>query len=482
MSFITEDFLLSNDTAARLYHEHAAAQPIIDYHCHLPPADLAGNRKFANLFEAWLEGDHYKWRAMRTHGVDEAYCTGEADPYDKFLAYARTVPYTLRNPLYHWTHLELKRYFDLDLLLSEDTAREVWDEANRRLADMPVAKIIDRFDVRVIGTTDAPTDDLSHHQTLAESDTLPRTTVAPTFRPDKTHDLSDLAAWNQTVDAVGEAAGVRVRTFDDLLDALSKRHAFFHACGGRLSDHGLTHLPTAECSAETARDIFDRARGRGDDAFATTDFDSPSPLSDRDGERFTSFMMLFFAGLDHAAGWTHQLHLGAMRNNNAWALEHLGPDTGFDSIGDERQAPGLRRHLGTLAGRKTLPRTILYNLNPADNYLFATMAGNFQQGPTPGKVQFGSGWWFLDQHEAMTWQMNALSNLGLLPHFVGMLTDSRSFLSFPRHEYFRRLLCDLIGRDVEAGVLPDDGELLGRTVEDICFGNASRYFGFEFKG
>ncbi|MEM6458626.1 MAG: glucuronate isomerase [Planctomycetota bacterium] len=485
MPFITDDFLLSNDTARRLYHEHAAKQPIFDYHCHLPPQDLAGNRRFNNLFEAWLEGDHYKWRAMRANGVDEAYCTGDAKPYDKFLAFARTVPMTLRNPLYHWCHLELKRYFDIDVLLSGDTAREVWDEANRKLADLPVAEIVKRFDVAAIGTTDAPADSLEHHKKLASSDTLPRTAVVPTFRPDKLHDLSDPAAWQAQVAALGEAAGVRIKTLDDLLDAVAKRHAFFHSLGGRCSDHGLTHLPEHTCTEQQAKDIFRRAMGEDPD-FDDEDLHVRDRPKAGDQERFTSFMMLFFAELDHAAGWTHQLHLGAMRNNNGWAMEHLGPDTGYDSIGDYRQAPGLRRHLGELARRERLPQAILYNHNPSDNYLFATMAGNYQGGPTgkpgrPGKVQFGSGWWFLDQKEGMTWQINALSNLGLLPRFVGMLTDSRSFLSFPRHEYFRRLLCDILGRDAEAGELPDDLDLLGDTVEAICFGNARDYFGIELK-
>ena len=480
MTFIHDDFLLSNDTAAALYHDYAKTQPIYDYHCHLPPADLAGNRKFGNLYEAWLEGDHYKWRAMRANGVNERFCTGDAEPYEKFKAFAATVPHTLRNPLYHWTHLELKRYFDIDLLLNQDTAREVWDHANAKLADLPVAQILDRFDVALIGTTDQPTDDLNHHRQLSENNLLPRTTVVPSFRPDKLHDLTDPAAWNRTVDQLAHVTGVRIAGFEDFLQAVTARHRYFHDHGARVSDHGLTALPAAECSEDLARTIFDRARGRDRDA-------RPEDLVLHDGprrndaDRFTSYMMLFLAELDHAADWTHQLHLGAMRNNNAWAMEHLGPDTGYDSIGDYRQAPGLRRHLGTLAGREKLPRTILYNLNPADNYLFAAMIGNYQDGATPGKLQFGSGWWFLDQKQAMTWQLDALSNLGLLTRFVGMLTDSRSFLSYPRHEYFRRVLCDLLGRDVAAGELPDDREMLGRVVEDICFHNAHRYFGIELK-
>ncbi|MEM1446914.1 MAG: glucuronate isomerase [Planctomycetota bacterium] len=484
MSFITDDFLLTNEPARRLYHEFAAAMPIYDYHCHLPPADLAANRTFGNLFEAWLEGDHYKWRAMRANGTPEKYCTGDAEPYEKFVAFAQTVPHTIRNPLYHWTHLELQRTFGIDLLLNEDTAKEVWDEANRQLDAMPVSSILQKFDVAVIGTTDAPADDLKLHEKIAASDTFPKTAVYPAFRPDKAHDLSDQKVWNATVDEIAEAAGVgKLRKLDDLLDALSKRHAFFHEQGCRLSDHGLTHLPAHKCTKRQAEDIFLRARGEDPDFDDAQDdlhyYDAPKA---GDQERFTSFMMQFFGHLDHAAGWTHQLHLGAMRNNNGWAMEHLGPDTGYDSIGDYRQGPGLRRHLGTLAADEKLPKVILYNLNPADNYLFATMAGNYQDGITPGKIQYGSGWWFLDQKEGMTWQMNALSNLGLLTRFVGMLTDSRSFLSYPRHEYFRRLLCDLLGQDVVKGELPDDLNMLGEVVRNICYENAVGYFGMALRG
>lgn len=485
MPFISNDFLLSDDTARRLYHDYAAPQPIFDYHCHLPPHDLAANRTFNNLFEAWLEGDHYKWRAMRANGVDEVYCTDDADPYEKFLAFAKTVPHTIRNPLYHWTHLELKRYFDIDLLLNEDTAQEVWDTANAKLAAMPVAGILEQFDVALIGTTDDPLDSLEHHQTLAKSNTFPRTRVVPSFRPDKLHDLSDAKAWRKRIKALGKATGVKIRKLDDLLEAIAKRHLFFHEMGCRVSDHGLTHLPAHDCTHKKAKAIFDRAMGKddsGDDDLHPSD----GPVAG-DNERFSAFMMLYFGQLDHDAGWTHQLHLGAMRNNNGWAMQNLGPDTGFDSIGDFRQGPGLRRHLGTLAGREMLPKVILYNLNPADNYLFATMVGNYQGGPpgkpaTPGKVQFGSGWWFLDQKEGMTWQMNALSNLGLLTRFVGMLTDSRSFLSYPRHEYFRRLLCDLLARDVAAGELPNDIDMLGQVVANISFQNARQYFDIDLKG
>lgn len=466
--FIDDDFLLSNETARRLYHEHAARQPIYDYHCHLPPKDLAENRRFDNLFEVWLEGDHYKWRAMRANGVAEKFCTGDADPWEKFLAFAKTVPHTLRNPLYHWTHLELKRYFDIDTLLSEDTAKDVWDEANGQLKSMDVKAILDRFNVALIGTTDDPADTLEHHKAIREAKRYD-TAVYPAFRPDKAYAIADAEAFNAYVEKLG-AAGDSLDTFTD---ALRRRHAYFHQVGSRLGDHGLTHLPVATCTDDQARAIYAKTR-RGE---ATTR---------EEQDRFTVYMMLLFGRLDAEAGWVKQLHLGPIRNNNAWAAEHLGPDTGFDSIGDYPQAQGLSNYLGALAGRQSLPKTILYNVNPRDNYVFATMAGNFNgagdANSPPGKMQYGSGWWFLDQKEGMTRQINALSNLGLLARFVGMLTDSRSFMSYPRHEYFRRLLCDLLGRDVEAGELPNDPALLGRVVEDICFNNARAYFGMALRG
>jgi len=465
MSFITDDFLLTNDTARKLYHEHAADQPIYDYHCHLPPHDLAANRQFNNLHEVWLEGDHYKWRAMRANGIGEAYCTGEADPFDKFKAFAATVPHCIRNPLYHWTHLELERYFGVDILLNQETAREVWDEANRQLQQMNVKSILDKFKVALIGTTDDPADDLAHHKQLAEEKPFD-TAVYPAFRPDKCYQIGNTKAFNAYVTTLEAAADIKCDKFKDFLEAIAQRHAFFHRMGSRLSDHGLTHLPAVTCDKAQAKAIYKRARAN-------------ETISPTEVEQFTVYMMLYFGELDADAGWTKQLHLGPMRNNNAWAMEHLGPDTGFDSIGDYPQGPGLSMYLGTLAGREKCPKTILYNINPSDNYLFATMIGNYQDGVTPGKLQFGSGWWFLDQKEGMTWQINALSNLGLLTRFVGMLTDSRSFLSYPRHEYFRRLLCDLLGKDVEAGELPNDMAMLGKVVEDICFNNAKHYFGMQ---
>jgi glucuronate isomerase len=465
MSFITADFLLRSAPARRLYDDHAARQPIFDYHCHLPPQEIAQDRRFANLTEAWLEGDHYKWRAMRTNGIAEQYATGDADPYQKFLAWARTVPKTIRNPLYHWTHLELVRYFGIEERLDESTARSVWERANEQLAgDLSVHGILRRFDVRVVCTTDDPADSLEWHEIIRAS-SLP-TRVYPTFRPDRALDVDQPAVFNPWVDRLSATANVDIVRFGDLLDALRQRHQAFHDIGGRLSDHGLVRCPIGACSETQAAAIFDEARaGR--------------PADPESAERFAAFMMEFFGHLDAARGWTKQLHLGARRNANSRAMRNLGRDTGYDSIGDTAQADALGTYLDRLDSAGALPKTIVYNLNPADNYVFATMIGNFQDGSVPGKIQFGSGWWFLDQREGMEWQMNALSNAGLLSRFVGMTTDSRSFLSMPRHEYFRRVLCNLIGGDVASGDLPGDFGLLGPIVEDICFGNATRYFGLD---
>lgn len=470
MSFIQNDFLLSNDAARRLYHEHAAGQPIYDYHCHLPPEDLAEDRRFGNLAEVWLAGDHYKWRALRANGVDESLITGDADPYDKFIAWAQTVPKTLRNPLYHWTHLELKRYFGIDVALSGDTAREVWDEANAQLKQMPVSAILAKFNVALICTTDDPVDDLKLHAKIRDSSIYKDTAVCPAFRPDRAFGVGDVEAWNGYVDRIANASGTACNNLGGLLAALKQRHTYFHVAGCRLSDHGLTHLPAVDCTREHADGIFAELR-------------HGNPVTKEDAERFVVFMMLHLAEHDADRGWVRQLHLGPMRNNDPRALRELGPDTGFDSIGDYPQGEGLSGYLGTLSGRGKLPKTVLYNLNPSDNYLFAAMVGNFQSGGLgPGGMQYGSGWWFLDQEEAMRWQMNALSNIGLLSRFVGMLTDSRSFMSYPRHEYFRRVLCDLLGTDMESGRLPGDLGLVGGMVEDICFNNARDYFGMVLKG
>ena len=466
MSFIHDDFLLESKAARRLFHKYAAHQPIIDYHCHLPPKDVADERRFRNLFEIWLEGDHYKWRAMRASGVAEQFCTGDAEPYEKFLAWARTVPQCLRNPLYHWTHLELKRYFGIDDLLNEKTADSVWARANETLQapQLSAKGILGKFCVKAVCTTDDPADPLTYHEKIAASGLATR--IYPTFRADRVMDPHQPEVFNPWIDRLAKTANVHIAQLNDLLDALRKRHQAFHDSGGRLSDHGLDQAYAAECSDAQAKTIFDKARaGKG----AAPD----------EREAFASYIMVFLGRLDAEKGWTKQLHLGARRNSNTRGLKALGRDVGYDSIGDLPQIDALGRYLDRLEQENALPKIVLYNLNPADNYAFATMIGNFQDGSVAGKIQFGSGWWFLDQKEAMEWQLNALSNNGLLAHFVGMLTDSRSFMSYPRHEYFRRVLCNLLGREMDNGELPNDEEMIGALVEKVCYNNAEWFFGLQ---
>jgi glucuronate isomerase len=466
MPFISPDFLLESTAARTLYHTYAAPEPILDYHCHLAPNLIASDHRFADLAEIWLAGDHYKWRAMRANGVAEAFCTGAASPWEKFLAYARTVPRLIRNPLFHWTHLELKKYFGITDLLNEETAPAIWDQANVRLAepDMTTRGILGLSRVVAVCTTDDPADSLEHHRLLRDDPTL-ATRVYPAFRPDKALTVDQPAVFNPWLDRLSAAAGIDCNAFPAFLEALRQRHDAFHALGARLSDHGLTVVPDADCSDAEAARIFDTARaGRVD-------------VSASDAEKFRSRMMLFFGQLDAEKSWTKQLHLGALRNANSRMHRQLGPDTGFDSIGDWPQVERLARYLDRLNDAGALPKMIVYNLNPADNYAICTLLGNFQDGSIAGKLQFGSGWWFLDQKEAMEWQINALSNLGLLGRFVGMLTDSRSFLSYPRHEYFRRVLCNMLGSDMEKGLAPRDFDLVGGMVRDICFRNARDYFG-----
>jgi len=465
--FLPDDFLLPNPWARRLYFEHAAKQPIFDYHCHLPPDQIAGNWQFANLTQIWLGGDHYKWRALRAAGVPEDLITGTASSdYDKFLAFARTVPALVRNPLHHWSHLELRRYFGIDLLINEANAPRIWEEANARLATPALTThgILTSNRVTVVCTTDDPADTLEHHQAIARSGLATR--VYPTFRPDKALAVNAPAVFNPWCDLLSERSGVEVRNLPTLLEALDRRHAFFHSLGGRLSDHGLETLPDVECTAREASVIFDQAR-------------AGTAATPEQTAKFVWFLLVHLGRLDAARGWTKQLHLGALRNTNSRLLRRLGSDAGVDSIGDFPQTRALARYLDTLDRDDRLPRIILYNLNPADNYAFATMAGNFQDGSIPGKLQFGSGWWFLDQKEAMEWQINALSQLGLLSRFVGMLTDSRSFLSYVRHEYFRRLLCGMIGTDIQAGLIPADEAAVAKLVRDICYDNAAGYFGLQ---
>lgn len=458
--FITEDFLLSNEVARRLYHEFAAPQPILDYHCHLSPKDIAENRRFANLFEIWLEGDHYKWRAMRANGVPEKYITGDATPYEKFTAWARTVPYTLRNPLYHWTHLELQRYFGITELLDEKSAPAIWEQANALLAgELTTQGILQKFRVDIVCTTDDPTDDLRHHQAMAKSKL--ETRVFPCFRPDKALAVGDgeFLPW---IDRLSKASDVDVRDLQSFLQALRKRHDDFHSVGCRLSDHGLKHCYADPCTEQVATEIFARAR-------------LGEAIGEEEQIQFASFLMLFFGQLDAEKGWTKQLHLGALRNVNTAARRRLGADTGYDTVGDFPQAEQLAAYLDLLAREGALPQMIVYNVNPADTFLFATLIGCFQDGERPGKIQYGSAWWFLDQKQGITAQIDALSNVGLLSRFVGMVTDSRSFMSYPRHEYFRRVLCDMVGQDVERGELPEDDGLLGRLIQDVCYDNAKKY-------
>ncbi len=465
-TFISENFLLETETARELYFNHAAGLPIYDYHCHLPPRQIAENHTFRNLYEIWLAGDHYKWRAMRANGVPERFCTGDATDEEKFAAFIRTVPYTLRNPLYHWCHLELLRYFGIDDLIDESSGPGIWKQANARLAetDLSVHGILERNRVAVICTTDDPAGTLDFHQQIAAQKL--KTRVYPTFRPDgalKVDQPAAFNAWCARLEAVSQAD---TEDFRGLCSALAQRHSDFHRVGCRLSDHGLESCLAIECDEAQAARIYQRVR-------------AGTPASPDEARQFGAYMMLYFGRLAAAAGWTLQLHLGALRDTNSRQCAVLGPDTGFDSIGDFPQANALAWFLDRLDSNGELPKTVLYNVNPRDNYAVAAMAGNFQDDSIAGKIQFGSGWWYLDQLEGMTWQLNALSNIGLLRRFVGMTTDSRSFLSYTRHEYFRRLLCNLLGNDVEKGLLPRDIKLLGNMVREIGFENARRYFGLE---
>jgi len=466
MAYLDENFLLYSPTARRLFHEVAKDQPIIDYHCHLSPREIATNHRWENISDIWLGGDHYKWRLMRANGISEQLITGSASPREKFQAWAETVPFTLRNPIHHWTHIELQRYFGIDLLLTPDTADEIWERTNAKIAEpnFSVHGLLKKFDVRVVGTTDDPADPLDDHHLIAASDLV--TKVLPTFRPDKAFlvDRPDLLAlWLEKLEATSDMDIVHL---SDLLAALQKRHDDFHAAGGRLSDHGLDRLPALRCTDEEAAMIFNNAR---EGKVATSE----------EKEKFSFYLMVFFGQLDAAKGWTKQLHLGAFRGVNSQMAGKLGPDTGFDTIGDTEQGASLVIYLDALVSAGAMPKIVLYNLNPRDNYLFACLTGAFQDGTVAGKIQFGSGWWFLDQKNGMELQLDALSATGLLSRFVGMLTDSRSFLSFPRHEYFRRILCNLIGGEADRGELPDDFEALSGLISAVCFGNAKRHFGFD---
>jgi glucuronate isomerase len=466
-SFMTEDFLLQNDTAIKLYHDFAKAMPIFDYHCHISPQEIAEDKQFATLTEIWLADDHYKWRAMRFNGVNERFCTGDASDWEKFEKWAETVPYTIRNPLYHWTHLELKNTFGIEgKLLGPDTAREIYDQCTEMLqsSDFSCKQLIKKANVKVICTTDDPIDSLGHHTAIAGAGGF--TKVLPAWRPDNALAVECPKRFNGYVDKLVTVSGVVAEDFAGFLKGLKNRHQFFHDAGCRISDRGIEKPYADDYSDGEIVTIYKKIR-------------TGTPLAAVEIGKFKSAMMFEFAIMDHEKGWAQQLHLGALRNNNTRLLTKLGPNTGFDSIGDFEMGVALSKYLNRLDTLDKLSKTILYNLNPRDNELFASMIGNYQDGTIPGKMQYGTSWWFLDQKDGMERQMNALSNLGLLSRFIGMLTDSRSFLSYSRHEYFRRILCNLIGTDVENGELPNEIEHLGGIVKDICFNNAVDYFGIS---
>ena len=466
-NFLDENFLLQTETAQMLYHEHASKMPIIDYHCHLIPSMVANDHQFKTLTEIWLGGDHYKWRAMRTNGIVEKYCTGkDTSDWEKFEKWAETVPYTMRNPLYHWTHLELKTGFGIEKLLSPATAREIYDECTAKLQtpEYSARNLMRKYNVEVVCTTDDPIDSLEHH-IKAKNDGF-EVKMLPTWRPDKAMAVENAANFRGYVDQLSKAAGISISTFDNLIEALRNRQNFFAEVGCKLSDHGIEEFYAEDYTEAEIKAIFNKVYGGHE-------------LTLSEVLKFKSAMMVIFAEMDWEKGWTQQFHYGTIRNNNTRMFGQIGADTGFDSIGTFNTSRALSKFLNRLDAQNKLTKTILYNLNPADNEMIATMIGNFQDGTVAGKIQFGSGWWFLDQKDGMEKQMNSLSVLGLLSRFVGMLTDSRSFLSYPRHEYFRRTLCNLIGNDVENGLLPyQELEFLSNMVENISYNNAKSFFKF----
>ena len=462
-NFLDENFLLNNKTAQHLYHEYAKNMPIIDYHCHLPQQQIAEDKNFENLTQIWLYGDHYKWRAMRANGINEKFITGNSSDFEKFQQWAATVPYTLRNPLYHWTHLELQRYFDVHEILNADSAKKIYDECSEKLQsnEYSVKNLLRKMNVKTVCTTDDPVDSLEFHSQLVNDGfEIP---VLPAFRPDNAMNVSDTEKFNDYVKKLATVTDVSISSFDDFLFALQNRHDFFASMGCCVSDHGLEEIYAEEFTGHEIDTIFSKIH-------------SGKHLNELEQHKFKSAMLVHFAEWDWEKGWVQQFHLGALRNNNTRRLQQLGADTGWDSIGDFSQGRALSKFLNKLDSDNKLAKTILYNLNPADNELMATMVGNFNDGSVEGKIQYGSAWWFLDQKDGMTKQINALSNMGLLSKFIGMLTDSRSFLSYPRHEYFRRLLCNLFGEEVENGELPNDIAWIGKVIQDICYNNAKQYF------
>jgi glucuronate isomerase len=464
-NFLDDNFLLPNKSAERLYHYYARQMPIIDYHCHLPPDQIAQDTRFENLTQIWLYGDHYKWRALRANGVNEAYITGHKSDFEKFEKWADTIPYTLRNPLYHWTHLELQRYFGIHDILNPSTAKKIYDDCTAQLQtpEFSVRNLLTRMNVETVGTTDDPLDNLEYHQQIKQDGFSVK--ILPAYRPDKAMNADDIEALNIYINKLEQVVSTDIADYDTYLQGLKRRHDYFAENGCCLSDHGLEHIYAEDYTEEEIRSIFKKIR-------------TNHPLLPLEILKFKSAMLFEFALWDHEKGWVQQYHLGALRNNNARAFRTIGPDTGFDSIGDFSQAKALSRFLNKLDSEDRLAKTIVYNLNPVDNEMMAAMVGNFNDGSVAGKVQFGSAWWFNDQKDGMTRQINALSNMGLLSRMVGMLTDSRSFMSFPRHEYFRRLLCSILGEDIEKGELPADFEWTGKIVQDICYNNAKEYFNF----
>jgi len=454
------DFLLLTDAAKELYSV-AAEEPIYDYHCHLAPEEIAQDRQWDNLTEVWLAGDHYKWRALRAAGISEKYITGDASAFEKFCAFAETMPKLLRNPLWHWSHLELSRAFGINEVLNQSTAQRIWDEANTQLGKISARTLLAHFRVAAIGTTDDPCDNLSHHIEIAKSNLATR--VYPAFRPDKALAADDAGLFQTWIQRLEQASGISCNNFDAFLEAIANRHTFFHNLGSRLSDHGLEHCFGRGGTKEQATEVYNAAR--------------QGEMISKDAlQAYRGYMMVYFGELDASRKWTKQLHLGALRNTNSRGRLQLGADAGYDSIGDFPQVSPLVEYLDELDKRKSLPKMVLYNLNPTDNYAIAAACGNFQGDGVAGKIQYGSGWWFLDQLDGMRWQINTLSQVGLLSNFVGMLTDSRSFLSYPRHEYFRRLLCNIIGNDVEQGLLPDDLATIKNMIRCISYKNAVNFF------
>lgn len=464
--FLDENFLLQNKTAEYLYHEYAKEMPIIDYHCHLPPQQIANDHQFKNLTEAWLNGDHYKWRALRANGIDESYITGEKCDQEKFTKWAETVPYTLRNPLYHWTHLELQRYFEIDDILNCDSAKNIYENASAKLQspEFSVQNLLRKMNVKIVCTTDDPVDTLEHHIRLKNEGFEIK--ILPAFRPDAAMNIDSAVVFNNYISRLEEATDLTIGSLTHFMDALKQRHDFFAAHGCTVSDHGLEEIYAEDYTDAEIEKIFDIIRAGNE-------------LQQTQIRKFKSYMLIQFAEWDHERGWVQQYHLGVIRNTNSRMMKKLGADSGCDSINDLSQAKNLSKFLNRLDNNNKLTKTIFYNLNPADNELMATMAGNFNDGSIAGKMQYGAAWWFLDQKDGIIKQMNALSNMGLLSRFVGMLTDSRSFLSFPRHEYFRRVLCNLLGEEIENGELPNDIKWTGKIVQDICFYNAENYFNWK---